>query len=74
MGYHSRTEYNKPIVKISNEQNINPKQGFRRYGLIKNEYLLLHGSIPGPVKRLVKLVNPQRKKQNINIDIRSIQV
>ncbi|HLC57089.1 MAG TPA: 50S ribosomal protein L3 [Candidatus Nanoarchaeia archaeon] len=73
MGYHTRTEYNKPIIKISNNPTIiNPVQGFQRYGMVKNDYILIKGSIPGPSKRLVKLVHAIRKKQPINIDIRSI--
>src|SRR3989344_1750713 len=36
MGYHQRTDYSKPIAKIGTAKDkINPKQGFKRYGLIK---------------------------------------
>jgi len=54
-GYHKRTELNKRIMKISgNIDEVNPKGGFPRYGFVKNEYVLIRGSVPGPVKRLVR--------------------
>jgi len=43
-------------MKISeNGDEINPKGGFIRYGLINNDYLILMGSVPGPQKRLIRL-------------------
>jgi large subunit ribosomal protein L3 len=67
MGYHQRTEYNKKILKIgeaSQVDEINPQGGFVKYGKVKNNYLLLKGSLPGPSKRLVmlkKAVRPHGK-------------
>lgn len=56
MGYHQRTEYHKRIMLIGeNEEEINPKGGFINYGNIKNDYLLLLGTVPGPKKRLIRL-------------------
>lgn len=56
MGYHRRTEINKEILKIdSNVDEVNPSSGFGNYGFVKNDYVILRGSVPGPVKRLVKL-------------------
>lgn len=55
-GYHTRTELNKQIMKIGNNiEEINPNSGFPSYGFVKNDYVLLKGSIPGPTKRLIKL-------------------
>jgi len=34
---------------------INPKSGFKNYGFVKGDYLLLKGSIIGSAKRLIKL-------------------
>ena len=54
-GYHQRTEYNKRLLKIGdNPDEINPKGGFLNYGLIRGNYALLHGSLPGPRKRLIR--------------------
>lgn len=56
MGYHRRTEINKLILKIGEKpEEINPAGGFPRYGLVKNDFLLVKGSIAGPAKRLVKI-------------------
>jgi large subunit ribosomal protein L3 len=67
MGYHQRTEYNKKILKIGEADQvdeINPEGGFVKYGVVKNNYLLLKGSLPGPSKRLVifrKAIRPHGK-------------
>jgi large subunit ribosomal protein L3 len=56
MGFHKRTEANKRIIKLSsNTQEAQQKGGFLNYGLLKGDYIVLEGSIPGPVKRLVRL-------------------
>lgn len=56
LGYHQRTEYHKRIMVISeNEEEINPKGGFIKYGKVKRDYILVLGSIPGPKKRLIRL-------------------
>jgi len=56
MGYHTRTEYNKKIMKVSDKADeINIKGGFNRYGIVRNQYLLIKGSIAGARKRMVRL-------------------
>ena len=48
-------EYNKRLLKIGdNPDEINPKGGFLNYGLVRGTYALLHGSLPGPTKRLIR--------------------
>lgn len=60
-GFHQRTELNKRILKIGDKvEEINPKGGFLNYGTVKNTYVLLHGSVPGPSKRMVRLRQPVR--------------
>ncbi len=62
MGYHTRTELNKLIMKIgSTVDEVNPPEGFLNYGFVKNDYVVVRGSIPGPSKRLVKLRLSVRK-------------
>lgn len=66
MGYHLRTEYNKQILKISNRPDeINPKSGLHKYGLVKNPYLLIKGSLPGPKKRALLLIHSIRPNKKI---------
>nr|MDO8083713.1 50S ribosomal protein L3 [Candidatus Sigynarchaeum springense]MDO8118485.1 50S ribosomal protein L3 [Candidatus Sigynarchaeota archaeon] len=56
MGFHQRTEYNKQIIKISEKgEEINPQGGLIRYGLVKGDYILIKGSVPGAKKRFVRL-------------------
>jgi len=63
MGYHQRTEFNKKILKIGESgDEITPKGGFLHYGIVRGNYVLIHGSIPGSVKRLVRLRDPVRAK------------
>ncbi len=62
MGYHKRTEYNKQVLKFGKDPaEINPKGGFVNYGQVKGSYVLIHGSIPGVTKRLIRFRDPVRK-------------
>lgn len=61
IGFHQRTELNKRILKIGeNGEEVTPKGGFLHYGVVRNGYMLIHGSVPGPTKRLVRLRQPVR--------------
>ena len=64
-GFHQRTEYNKRILIMSNtekdaENSINPSGGFKHFGLVKGDYIVVRGSVPGVPKRLVKMRQPIR--------------
>ena len=66
MGYHLRTEYNKWLIKIGNNlEEINVKGGFVNYGIVKNTYILVKGSVAGSKNRLVKFTEPTRQKRSI---------
>lgn len=56
-GFHKRIEYNKRIFLVANpsETPITLKGGFNKFGVVNCDYLLLRGSVPGPVKRLVRM-------------------
>jgi large subunit ribosomal protein L3 len=61
LGYHQRTEYNKLILKIgSSGDEVTPKGGFTHYGVVRGDYVMLEGSVPGPPKRLIKIRYPIR--------------
>ncbi|BDR92036.1 50S ribosomal protein L3 [Vulcanisaeta souniana] len=63
MGLHKRTEYNKRILKIGlNGVEVTPSSGFPHYGIIKGQYIVLDGTVPGIVKRLVTLRFPVRPR------------
>ena len=67
-GLFTRANYNNKILDISNinENNINPSQGFKHFGNINGDYILVMGSIQGPPKRAIVLTQPlrQTKKQS----------
>ncbi len=66
MGFHQRTEYNKRIIKIGeNGEEITPKGGFVHYGVIRSDYVLVSGSVPGPVKRLIRMRDAIRPPQKV---------
>ena len=61
VGYHQRTEYNKRVLKIGGDgKDVTPNGGFLHYGPVRTEYVLVHGSIPGPTKRLIRLRDASR--------------
>jgi large subunit ribosomal protein L3 len=61
IGYHQRTEHNKRVLKIGAKgDEINPNGGFLHYGNVKNGYVILHGSVPGPAKRLIRMRDAAR--------------
>ncbi len=63
MGFHQRMDKNKRILAITNakDRNITPAGGFLHFGNVVNDYLILKGSVPGPIKRLVTLKLPSRR-------------
>ncbi|HSQ93585.1 MAG TPA: 50S ribosomal protein L3 [Methanoregula sp.] len=66
MGFQQRTEFNKRILKFSeNATEITPTGGFLHYGVLKNPYVLIKGSIPGPVKRLIRIRPAMRQGEHV---------
>jgi len=56
LGLHQRTEFNKRILKVGDRgEEVTPAGGFLGYGSVRNGYVLIQGSVPGPAKRLIKL-------------------
>jgi large subunit ribosomal protein L3 len=56
VGFHQRTEYNKRLLKIGEEgSDVTPAGGFLHYGEVRNRYVLIKGSLPGPCKRLIRI-------------------
>lgn len=74
-GYHQRTEYNKRVLKYVDyvedngklrlAEEITPEGGFLHYGEVVNPYVLIHGSVPGPVKRLIRFRDPIRPREDV---------
>ena len=71
MGFHTRTEYNKRILKMGSEpKDVIPAGGFLHYGVLKNDYVILKGSVAGPAKRFVRL----RKAVRIHTPVKKPEI
>ena len=69
-GYHQRTEYNKRLVSIGNADEASVSGGFIGYGEVNGPHILVHGSLPGPQKRLLRFrpaIRPNRLNSPIEI-------
>src|SRR5215217_1696885 len=78
-GFHQRTEYNKRILLMSSagkddQKSINPSGGFKHFGLIRDDYVVLRGSVPGVPKRIVKLRQPMRETKRKVIEPKVVEV
>lgn len=84
-GFHQRTEYNKRILLVSSDGSsqttllaskpaINPQGGFKHFGLVTTDYIVVRGSIPGVPKRLVKMRQPIRNPTKKVIEPKVIEV
>jgi large subunit ribosomal protein L3 len=62
MGFFSRIAYNAKVIGAYNikDQNINSSSGFKHYGKISGDYLIIYGSVPGPSKRQLIITPPLR--------------
>jgi len=62
MGFHQRTEANKKVLIIGDGERapITPPSGFPHFGVLRGEYVVLSGPIPGPARRPVILRLPMR--------------
>lgn len=66
LGFHQRTEYNKRILKMgSSPSEVQVKGGFVGYGVVRGDYILIEGSVPGPRGRLVRLRYPIRPPRRV---------
>jgi large subunit ribosomal protein L3e len=73
-GYHHRTHLNKKIYQMGRsvsvdakqatttfdltEKTITPMGGFVGYGTVRNDYLMIKGSVAGPRRRVITLRRP----------------
>jgi len=77
-GYQNRIVYNNLILEVGKiaEKDINKKGGFDHYGVVKTDYLILKGSIPGPKKRglvITAAIRPTKKQVKKNFEVMSLR-
>ena len=74
MGFHNRTEYNKKIIKISdNIKEVNPVSGFTGYGMVKGKFILIAGSVAGVSKRCIALRKSVRPAKTCGIQLQAVE-
>jgi large subunit ribosomal protein L3 len=64
-GYHRRTQFNMRVLKVVRDPRtdpVTPTGGFPHYGEVRSACLVLHGSLPGPAKRLLRFRSPLRAR------------
>jgi large subunit ribosomal protein L3 len=64
-GYHRRTVYNLRVLRVVRDPRkdpVTPLGGFPHYGEVRSSCLVLHGSLPGPAKRLLRFRFPIRSQ------------
>lgn len=88
-GYHHRTSINHKIYRIgeadtdnattdydATKKSITPMGGFVRYGIVKNDYVMIKGTCPGVKKRILvlrKTLLPQTNRRAIeNVSLKFI--
>jgi len=65
MGFHSRVDYNKQVLKIGeNGKEVTPTDGFLGYGIVDSDYIILRGSVPGAHHRLIRMRLTVRPTKN----------
>lgn len=72
-GFHRRTDEGKWILKAGEADEVNPDGGFKNYGLIKENCLVVKGSVPGSTKRLVVLRRSIKRDGKVQTDVRDIK-
>ncbi|HTW40266.1 MAG TPA: 50S ribosomal protein L3 [Thermoplasmata archaeon] len=64
-GYHRRTQFNMRVLKVVRDPRtdpVTPAGGFPHYGEVRSACIVLHGSLPGPAKRLLRFRAPMRSR------------
>jgi large subunit ribosomal protein L3 len=63
-GYHRRTQNNMRVLRIVRDPRtdpVTPAGGFPHYGELRSSCIVLHGSLPGPARRLLRFRQPLRR-------------
>ncbi|HLD76328.1 MAG TPA: 50S ribosomal protein L3, partial [Candidatus Norongarragalinales archaeon] len=68
MGFHRRTDRNKRLLIIGSDAKT-LKADFRHYGPVQSSFLVIDGSLPGPVKRMVRLRRPLISQKHQKPDV-----
>ncbi|MDP9016254.1 MAG: 50S ribosomal protein L3, partial [Thermoproteota archaeon] len=56
------------------QNSINPGGGFKHFGLVRGDYIVVRGSVPGVPKRLLKMRQPIRSVSKKVLEPRVLEV
>ena len=70
MGYHARTDYNKYVLKISEKADLSP---IANYGVVRNSYILVKGSVPGPKNRMITMLHSIRVNNRTEMSLPTLK-
>ncbi len=82
MGFHHRTEFNDRLIAIGengrlsvggNPVEVTPKGGFPHYGVVRSDFIMIQGTVPGPFKRIVR-VRPAIRPPSKRPPVEKVQV
>lgn len=65
MGLFTRVVYNNKIIEMAKASD-KPIKNIKNYGDLKNDYVLVYGSVQGPAKRQLLMTAPLRKTKKQN--------
>lgn len=65
MGFHRRTIYRVRILDVRGVEEGSPPPPLHKYGVLRSTYTILKGSIPGPVKRLIRMRHTMRPLRRV---------
>ncbi len=70
MGFQTRTELNKRLLRITDGKDLTPKGGFPGFGMVSGDCILVKGCLSGSRKRLIRMrhaIRPPKSKHPVEI-------
>lgn len=72
MGCHNRVQANQKVLKILDAKDVAKKAGWEDYGAVRNKAVIITGTLPGHVKRLLAFRYAGRVHKDVKTDISEI--
>ncbi|MFP4115845.1 MAG: 50S ribosomal protein L3 [Candidatus Aenigmatarchaeota archaeon] len=72
-GFHRRTDECKHFLGTFDAEEVNPEDGFKNYGIVRENSMLVKGSTPGPKKRLVLFRKSIKNRKKLPVEIKNIK-
>ncbi len=72
LGCQNRVQANQKVLKIVDAKDVAKKAGWEDYGAVRNKSVIITGTLPGHVKRLLAFRYASRKYKDVKTDISEI--